>query len=312
MVSVAPQILLPLAADLAPPERQASTISVVLSGLLFGILIARVLAGVIAEFTSWRIVYFVAIGTQGLLLVGMYLFFPDYPSKNDGLTYWDILFTMAKFATTEPLLIQAWLINLVSSACFSNFWDDKVSSLVIGLFGLVGFFGVALGPIVGKVIDRLVPCIQTGAGGIHIGAVIVVTIGLDVFRQMLQVSLSTAVFSISAAARSRLNVVMILAILVGQVMGTSVGTKVFVNYGWRAGAALSMGWYGFQLAILLLRGPHCERFTWCGYEGGFEARKSVLETRLKAANAQPLKGEETGEVFTEKGSVSSSENTAPE
>ncbi|KAG5335994.1 hypothetical protein C0989_012372 [Termitomyces sp. Mn162] len=33
---------------------------------------------------------------------------------------------------------------------------------------------------------------------------------------------------------------MILSIFVGQVLGTSVGTKVFVTYGWRAGAALNM------------------------------------------------------------------------
>lgn len=122
VVSVVPQILLPLAADLAPPERRATALSVVLSGLLFGVLIARVLAGVIAEFTSWRVVYYFSIGVQALVLVGSYLIIPDYPAKNKGLTYWDILRTMAKFACTEPLLIQACLINMASSACFSNFW----------------------------------------------------------------------------------------------------------------------------------------------------------------------------------------------
>ena len=121
-MSVTPQILLPLAADLAPPERRASAISVVLSGLLFGVLIARVLAGVIAEFTSWRVVYYMAVGTQGLVLVGSYLILPDYPPMNDDLTYFDILWTMAKFAFTEPQLIQACLVNMASSAQFSNFW----------------------------------------------------------------------------------------------------------------------------------------------------------------------------------------------
>ncbi|KAG6914647.1 hypothetical protein DXG01_016121 [Tephrocybe rancida] len=286
MFSVSPQILLPLAADLAPPERRASAISVVLSGLLFGILVARVLAGVIAEFTTWRVVYYVAIGTQSAVLVGIYLMLPDYPAKNDNLTYWDILFTMAKFAFTEPLLIQASLINIASSACFSSFWVTltfllggppyNYSTLVIGLFGLVGMFGVAMGPFLGKLIDKLVPCVQTAAGGINIGAVVIATIGLDVFRQTLQVSLSTAVFGISQAARSRLNAIMILSLFIGQVLGTAVGTKVFVTYGWRAGAALNMGWYGWQLFLLFLRGPHCQRFTWFGYEGGLEARKPTV------------------------------------
>ena len=64
-------------------------------------------------------------------------------------------------------------------------------------------------------------------------------------------------------------------------MGTSVGTHVFVKYGWRAGAGLNMAFYGFQLLVLLLRGPHCKQYTWFGYEGGLEARKSVVEERKR-------------------------------
>lgn len=122
--SVTPQVLLPLAADLAPPEKRASAISIVFSGLLFGVLIARVLAGIIAEYASWRVVYYMAIGVQFAVLGGIYLLIPDYPAKDHGgeMTYGKILWTMAKFSVTEPVLIQACLINLASSAVFSNFW----------------------------------------------------------------------------------------------------------------------------------------------------------------------------------------------
>ena len=81
--------------------------------------------------------------------------------------------------------------------------------LDIGLFGLVGMLGVCTGPLVGRLIDRLVPwyatlvatfiqimfqAIQTGAGGINISAVVIACFGLDVGRQMQQVSLTTAVY----------------------------------------------------------------------------------------------------------------------
>ena len=72
-------------------------------------------------------------------------------------------------------------------------------------------------------------------------------------------------------------------------MGTSVGTQVFVKFGWRAAAILNMALYGFQLFVLLLRGPHCKQYTWFGYEGGLEPRKSVVDSderkRLEAAEA---------------------------
>ena len=64
-------------------------------------------------------------------------------------------------------------------------------------------------------------------------------------------------------------------------MGTSVGSFVFLKYGWRAAAALNMALITFELAILLVRGPHCSRYTWFGYEGGIEPRKSVIEERKR-------------------------------
>ena len=121
-MSVVPQILMPFAADLAPPERRASALSIVLAGLLFGVLFARVIAGVVANFVTWRVVYWLALGLQITILLTLYWMLPDWPAKNEHLTYFNILYTMAKLTVTEPLLIQAVLVNLASMACFTNFW----------------------------------------------------------------------------------------------------------------------------------------------------------------------------------------------
>ena len=83
------------------------------------------------------------------------------------------------------------------------------SRLEIGLFGLVGMCSITSGPFLGRGIDKLVPwyatlfgilmailfqSVQTGAGNISIAAVVTAIIGLDVFRQTIQVSLTTAIF----------------------------------------------------------------------------------------------------------------------
>ncbi len=57
-------------------------------------------------------------------------------------------------------------------------------------------------------------------------------------------------------------------------MGTSVGSKVFTEHGWRADASLNLAFTGFTLLILFLRGPHCPRYSWVGWQGGCELRKS--------------------------------------
>lgn len=81
--------------------------------------------------------------------------------------------------------------------------------------------GVALGPVVGRLIDHLVPwhasiisvvllgafqVIQVAAGGINISAVIIVAFSLDVFRRMLQVSLTTSVFACAMSFLALLNI----------------------------------------------------------------------------------------------------------
>jgi len=76
-------------------------------------------------------------------------------------------------------------------------------------------------------------------------------------------------------------------------MGTSVGTLVFVNYGWRAGAGLSVAWTGWILLVLLVRGPHCQRYTWFGYEGVLESRKGVVEERERLKLQSDAKEEGT-------------------
>lgn len=49
-----------------------------------------------------------------------------------------------------------------------------------------------------------------------------------------------------------------------------------------------MAFYGWQLFVLLIRGPHCKRYTWFGYEGGLEPRKSVVDKRKRLEEEKKL------------------------
>ncbi|KAH9919184.1 major facilitator superfamily domain-containing protein [Epithele typhae] len=307
--TVVPQILMPLATDLAPPERRASALSIVLSGLLCGILVSRVLGGIVAEFVVWRIVYVIAIFVQFIVLGLLYWKLPDYPAKNPEATYWQILYSMAKYAVTEPLLVQAIIMTVPSAATFTNWWVTltfllagepyNFSTLAIGMFGFIGLTGVICAPLIGRIIDRvLLPwtatliailgliltfAIQTAAAGTSLVAVILVCLLLDVFRQSQQTSLTVAVLALDPRARSRINAVLLLALFLGQTMGTSVGAELFTRHGWQANAAFNLACTLFSLAVLLARGPHCKRYTWLGWEGGLELRRSRVEAVKRAA-----------------------------
>ncbi|KAG2757196.1 MFS general substrate transporter [Suillus brevipes Sb2] len=283
LTSITPQIVVPLAADLAPPARRGSAISIVVSG---------VLSGIVANYTSWRVVYCVSIGTQSIVLSGAYMLLPDYPVQDRDLCYFKVFRSMVKYAVTEPLVGQIMVINWAASACYTNWWVTltfllggppyNYSTMIIGLFGLAGMLGVIVMPFMGRLVDRLVPwwsaivstmllltfqAIQTGAGGTNIAAVVISCFGLDVFRQTQSVSLSTLLFSLSETARSRLNTLRIIqdvrqiapAIEEARRKNSTfhnqtwseesvktIGTQVFAGYGWRADSAWTMDMQGPQ------------------------------------------------------------------
>jgi hypothetical protein len=45
-----------------------------------------------------------------------------------------------------------------------------------------------------------------------------------------------------------------------------VSTVLFTRYGWRVAAGFALGLMGLELLVLVVRGPHCRRKTWFGYE----------------------------------------------
>lgn len=63
---------------------------------------------------------------------------------------------------------------------------------------------------------------------------------LDVSLQLQQVSNSTRIFALNAAGRARLSAVFIFSVFVGQLVGTAVGTRIYLSGGYRASGAFCM------------------------------------------------------------------------
>ncbi|KAJ7091430.1 MFS DHA1 protein [Mycena belliarum] len=314
--TVTPQILIPLTAQLAPENRKGSYISIVISGLLLGVMLARVLAGIVTEYVTFRALYWMAVGGQYTMLVVLYFVVPVVPPANPDLSYFTILGTMLKLLFTQPVLAQAALITVVESAIFSSFWVTMTfllsgdpyhyNTLKIGLFGLVGLFGVCLAPLIGWCIDHTTlwnaalvslflvgvsQAVYIGAAGLSIGAVIVSLFVLDIAAEGLQVSLTTKVFSIMPEARSRLNAVLILSIFVGQVIGTQIGTTLFLHGGWRSTGAFGMGASGILLVLFLCRGPYLPDHKLVGW--GWHGQGS---SAADAPESQRVSGEKSADT----------------
>jgi predicted MFS family arabinose efflux permease len=253
-------------------------LSIVVSGLMSGMLIARFLSGVVSNFTSWRNIYWFACGAQFLLSLCLYLFMPDYPSKNpDGLNYFRALWSIPCIMVQEPLLVQACLMVFAMSCIFTTFWTTltfllssapyEYSTLTIGLFSLLTLPAIVSVPLFGKMIDKFVPHLSILIGELIVGTGLVIGtfisnmtvagpiiqgICTDLGVQIVQVANRSAIFGIRPKARNRVNTAYMATAFVGQLTGTAVGNRLYAMAGWRASGGCSSTFSFFSSFLLFL------------------------------------------------------------
>jgi predicted MFS family arabinose efflux permease len=308
--TVTPQLMLPLVGDLAPPKKRAAALSIVVSGLMLGILLARLLSGIMTQYVSWRYVYWLSVALQYIIFLGLFFFMPDYPATNKGQNYFKILWSILAMLTKHPVLVQACLIGFFTSSTFTNFWTVLTFLLAgapyyydpvtIGLFALVGIGSMVCGPIWARlVIDRFVPSFSVLLGilwcilGISIGTYtstftvagpIIQAFVADFGMQTSQIANRSAIFSVEPKGRNRVNTAYMVATFCGQLVGTTVGAHLFAKGGWIASGSYSMGAIGMALIICLSRGPWEEG--WLGWHGGWSIRKKARDSADGKAEEQ--------------------------
>ena len=79
LMTVAAQVLVPFAAHLAPEGEQGKVISTVMSGLLIGVLLSRVVAGLVSELLGWRAVFVLGALLTAVAVVLLWRTLPVLP-----------------------------------------------------------------------------------------------------------------------------------------------------------------------------------------------------------------------------------------
>lgn len=289
--------MLPLVGDLAPPNRRAAALSIVVSGLMLGVLIARVLSGTMTNFVTWRAVYWMALGLQYIIFILLWLFMPNYPATNPGMNYFRILFDIIKMLFKHPVLVQACLAGLLCSAPFTSFWTTLTfllagdpyhySSLTIGLFGLIGIAGMLGSPIYARLVtDKFVPhfsvlfglgcsmigvCLGTYIGPFSVAGPVMQALLVDFGNQTAQIANRSSIYSIEPKRRNGVNTAFMVATFCGQLIGTAAGNHIYAAAGWIGSGSASVGFIGAAILVILARGPWEER--WVGWRGGWSMRK---------------------------------------
>ena len=261
LFSVVAQILVPLAATLASPEKRGKVVGTIMSGLLLGILLARTVAGLLASLGGWRTVYWVASVLMVVMALALWRGLPKVKQENH-LNYPQLLASVFSLFTQDKLLRTRALLGCFTFANFSILWTSMAFLLaappfnysegVIGLFGLAGAAGALGARPAGGLADKGKSHLTTSAGLVllllswaaiwygHVSvlALIVGILVLDLTVQGVHITNQTVIYRVKPEARYRLTAGYMTSYFIGGAAGSLISASAWQHAGWSGVCAI--------------------------------------------------------------------------
>jgi predicted MFS family arabinose efflux permease len=311
VTSVTPQLLIPMAAQMAKPERRGRVVGVVVSGIMIGVLISRVFSGLLGKAFGWKTIYWIAAIPMVLYAITMRLLLPEIRNRDD-LTYGQALKSLI------PLFVKYGKLRYAGSGamcCFGSlhvFWTCLAYLLrdeygwgpdIAGLFGLVGVAGALMALFAGRLADSkgnfLV--VSIGIVSVLVGYVLVTTVcrwlaGLivtiliiDAGLQYWNTGVQTIVQNLTNEARSRVTAIFQFMFFAGASIGSAVGAALYQNYGWTADGLFGVAVIACALIVHLVTQWGEWRVPPPGQEAGTKEEEEASEIQQGMLDdAQPV------------------------
>jgi len=275
MLAVTVQTLVAFAGALASPDRRGAVVGKVTSGVVIGILAARVVSGSVSDLLGWRAIYVISAVTCLVSALLLSLTLPRDPRLTSQNSYRSILRSLPTLFLRDPVLRLRAVFALVVFAAFSTFWTPLVFALTaapyelshahVGLFGLIGIAGALGARGAGKLVDRGQERWVTGAALALLcfsWAVIMLlplslwwlvggTLCLDLAVQAVHVTNQTLIVSRHPDAAGRAIAGYMVFYSVGSAAGAAASTYVYSIWGWSGVCMMGAGISIIGLAIWL-------------------------------------------------------------
>lgn len=262
------QGLIAYAASSAAPAERGRVVGVAQGGVVIGLLLARTLAGWIADLSGWRAVYHVSAAMVLLMLAVLSRVLPVQAPSARRLSYVQLLGSMFSMLANDRVLQIRGMLALLMFAAFSIFWSALVlplsappysfSHTVIGAFGLVGVLGALAAARAGHWADRghgqrttglalmllLLSWLALSQMNWSLWALVLGIVLLDLGGQAIHVTNQSMIFQSQPEAHSRLVACYMIFYAVGSGLGAIASTSAYAAAGWNGvcvlGAAVSL------------------------------------------------------------------------
>jgi len=273
VASCAIQMLVPIAAAMAEPERRGRVIGDVMSGLMIGMLLSRPTASLLAGLVDWRAFYLLTAA----LMAGLTLVLARrLPTRRPEAVhrYPALIASLGTLLMAEPVLRRRSFTAALGMAAFSVFWTAVALLLSqppfdlgqtgIAVFALLGAGGAIAAPLAGRAGDRgwtkpllvlshlgIIASLGLGfVGGsgfglpedtpalLRLALLAGAALLLDLFVAFDQTLGRRAVNLLNPAARGRINALFVGIFFLGAAAGSALSGVAWATGGWPAVCAV--------------------------------------------------------------------------
>lgn len=265
LLAVVTQVLVAYAATLAVPAERGRVVGVVTSGIVVGILLARTVAGGMADLAGWRSVYLLSAGLTLLMALMLLRVLPKDEDPQPAQSYASLLGSVFALFREEPVLRQRAILALLTFASAMVLWTPMVlplsapplslSHTQIGLFGLAGAAGALGAARAGHLADRgwgqwvsglslllmLVSWLPIALTQSTLWALLLGVITLDLGLQAVHVTSQSMIYSVRPEAQSRLTAGYMLFYSIGSALGSISSTAMYAWAGWTGVCLIGAG-----------------------------------------------------------------------
>lgn len=261
------QMTVPLVASMIPPVRRGRAIGEVVSGLMFGILLSRPIASLVADAWSWRAFYFLSAIAMAILLGALARYLPALRPQAKA-SYGTLLLSFPKLLREEPVLrVRSWTAAL-AMASFSAFWAAvalrlpdapfRLDAKGIAWFALIGVAGATAASLAGRWGDRgwtrllliaahlmIIASLALCAWSVLLESRIAALVAMTVGATLLDFGITTdqtlgrrAINLLHPEARGRLNGLFVALFFFGGTAGSAAASFAWAYSGWVAVCAV--------------------------------------------------------------------------
>jgi predicted MFS family arabinose efflux permease len=272
LLAVVTQVLVAYAATLAIPAQRGRVVGVVTSGIVVGILLARTVAGGMADLAGWRAIYLLSAGLTLLMALLLLRVLPKDEVSQPTTTYAALIASVFSLFKEEPVLRQRAILALLTFASAMVLWTPMVLPLAapplslshseIGLFGLAGAAGALAAARAGHLADRglgqwvsglslllmLASWLPIALTQSSLWALLLGVITLDLGLQAVHVTSQSMIYSVRPEAQSRLTAGYMLFYSIGSALGSIGSTAMYAWAGWIGVCLLGAGINAVALA----------------------------------------------------------------